>query len=51
MLVRPRPAGEGCVIGAEEAQQGVLQIADAIPAHLGFPLSPELVKHSFPRRL
>ena len=48
MLVRPRPAGEGCIIGAEEAQQGVLQIADAIPAHLGFPLSPEFVKHSFP---
>jgi hypothetical protein len=48
MLVRPHPAAEDCVIGAEEAQQGVLQIADAITAHLGFPLSPELVEHSFP---
>lgn len=48
MLVRPRPAAEGCIIGAEEAQQGVLQIADAITAHLGFPPSPELVKHGFP---
>jgi len=35
-------------IGAEEAQQGILQIADAITANLRFPLSPELVKHSFP---
>jgi hypothetical protein len=48
MLVRLRPAAEGCMIGAEEAEQGVLQIADAITAHLGFPLGPEFVKHSFP---
>ena len=48
MLVASRPAAEGCIIGAEEAQQGVLQIADAITADLGFPLGPELVKHSFP---
>jgi hypothetical protein len=47
-LPSPRPSAEGGVIGAEQAQQGVLQIADAITAHLGFPLSPELVKHSFP---
>jgi len=37
------------VIRAEEAQQGVLQVADAVTAYLGFPLSPELVKHRFPR--
>ena len=49
MLVRTRPGADGCSIRAEEAYQGVLQVADAITAHLGFPLSPELVKHSFPR--
>ena len=37
------------MIRAEEAQQGVLQVADAVTAYLGFPLSPELVKHRFPR--
>jgi hypothetical protein len=48
MLARLRPTAEGCIIGAEKAQQCVLQIADATTAHQGLPLGSELVKHSFP---
>ena len=48
MHARPCPSPECCIIGSEEVEQGVLQIPDAITADLGFPLSPELVEHSFP---
>src|SRR4051812_12373643 len=40
-------AVEDRLVGADKAQQGALHVGDAVTAHEGFPLSPELFEHGF----